>query len=133
MPTIIIPGTLVPKGRPRFSRKTGHVYTPKRTQSSEALIRDFARKEFPKPLDGPVSVRIICYYPRPKNMIWKRKPMPREWKCTRPDIDNIIKTATDALQGIAYRDDGQICRIEAEKWICAGDESPMVSVTVERY
>jgi Holliday junction resolvase RusA-like endonuclease len=34
---------------------------------------------------------------------------------SRPDLDNLIKTVLDALNGIAYTDDKQIVRLGATK------------------
>jgi len=37
------------------------------------------------------------------------------WHQGRPDLDNMIKAVKDALTGIVYRDDGQICLEIASK------------------
>ena len=33
----------------------------------------------------------------------------------KPDLDNVIKAVLDALNGVAYKDDSRIVRIEARK------------------
>lgn len=33
----------------------------------------------------------------------------------KPDCDNIIKVICDALNGLAYHDDSQVCRVYFEK------------------
>ena len=129
---IVIPGEPVAKARPRFNTKTGVAYTPKKTRSFETLVKEIAYEHFDEPLEGPVSVEIEFCFSRPKNRIWKKKPMPREWKTTRPDIDNLFKSVTDALNGIAYRDDGQIVDLHVLKVICAGDEKPHTTVRIRR-
>ena len=64
-------------------------------------------------------------------MIWKRKPMDRKWKTTRPDATNIVKTVEDSLNKIAYRDDSQICKLLFEKYICSGVESPRTEIIIK--
>lgn len=51
------------------------------------------------PLSGPVEVRAVLY-PRDRRLI---------------DLDNALKVALDALNGIAYEDDKQVCKITAER------------------
>lgn len=62
-----VPGEPVGKGRPRFTR-TGHTYTPGKTESYESLVR-LAYGEcgmvFPKGV--PVRVRITACFSIPKS------------------------------------------------------------------
>ncbi|MEF2736309.1 MAG: RusA family crossover junction endodeoxyribonuclease [Bifidobacterium choerinum] len=90
--TLIIPRPPVPKGRPRVYK--GHGVTPERTRREEQAIRDLFRDEYPDftPLTGRLLV--TCQF-------W----MPRSG---RPDVDNLLKLVTDALNGLAYEDDEQI-------------------------
>ena len=83
------------------------------------------------PLSGPVSVSMRFVFPRTKAMIWKTRPMPRELHAKAPDIDNIFKSVADALKGLAWVDDSQICRTSVEKWIASGDEQPHVWLEIE--
>ena len=46
----------------------------------------------------------------------------------KPDIDNVIKIITDALNGIAYDDDAQIVSLSATKFY---DENPHVDVRLD--
>lgn len=128
---LIIPGEPVAKARPRFNTKTGVAYTPKRTRSFETIVREVAYNKIVDVLTGPVRMEIVFCFPRPKNKIWKTKPMPREWKLTRPDWDNLGKSVCDALNGIAYIDDSQIVDIRIRKYICAGDEKPHTEIVIE--
>ena len=128
--TITINNVAQPKKRPRFSRKTGRIYTPTSTQKWEYEVREAASRAIPGPITGPVEVEMLFIFPRPKNRIWKRKPMPREWKTTRGDIDNYIKAVLDGLNGIAFKDDAQIVSLSAQKVIAAGDEIPRVIIHI---
>ena len=113
-----VEGEPVAKGRPRMTR-SGHAYTPKRTERAEAAIRKAWIEEYGvDPVDVPVAVKIRFKYPTPKSWpMWKREQagiysLP---KMSKPDIDNLVKTVMDALNGIAYKDDAQIYQIRATK------------------
>lgn len=60
-------------------------------------------------IDGPVIMDIAAMFSPPASWT-KRKRLSSigAWKATRPDDDNIAKLVRDALNGVAYRDDGQI-------------------------
>jgi Holliday junction resolvase RusA-like endonuclease len=57
--------------------------------------------------------------------------MPREWRDQKPDADNLTKTVMDAMNGVAWRDDAQVCSLSATKVIATGDEQPHAEVTIE--
>ena len=101
--SLLIPGDPVPKGRPRVYR--GHGVTPSRTRIAESRIRADFMAKYPdgEPFDGPVKVVVE---------FWKAKR-------GRPDLDNLVKLVTDALNGVAYRDDEQIKRLKAD--VCEPD------------
>ncbi len=84
-----------------------------------------------KPLEGPFGVSIVFVFPRPASMMWKRKPMPRVRHTGRPDRDNLDKAVLDAMKGLIFRDDAQVCAGTIEKWIAAGDEQPHVTIVIE--
>ena len=84
------------------------------------------------PLDGPLSVEMEFVLPRPKNKIWKTKPMPREDHDKKPDLDNLCKSVKDALSKVLWRDDSQISQLSASKSVASGEEAPHVVVTVSR-
>lgn len=78
----------------------------------------------------PIALRVTFVMPRPKNQHWKTKPTPRYGHTKKPDIDNLLKSLKDALTGLAWVDDSQVCAVEARKFVAAGDESPHVSVQI---
>lgn len=98
---LIIPGTPVPKGRPRVYK--GHGVTPKRTRAAEQRIRDTFQQEYPD--FTPLKDRLIvsCEF-------WMHS-------AGRPDADNCIKLVTDALNGVAYEDDEQIDLLTARRYL----------------
>jgi Holliday junction resolvase RusA-like endonuclease len=82
-------------------------------------------------LAGAVSISCLFLMPRPKNMVWKKRPMPREPHVKKPDTDNLIKAVKDALTGILWRDDCQVWSESTRKEYHAGDESPCVEIKVD--
>ena len=83
------------------------------------------------PMSGPLRVDITFVLPRRKALIWKTKPMPRLPHVTKPDRDNLDKAVMDALTGLAWQDDCQVCQGEIQKWIAAGDEQPHVDIRIQ--
>lgn len=103
-----VPGTPVAKGRLRFIRSTGRTYTPAATVGFEGLVAHEASRVTSTLLEGPLSVDILAVMPRPKRLLRRKDPDGLIWCTSRPDADNVAKAVTDALNGIAYRDDAQV-------------------------
>lgn len=128
-------GNPVGKSRPKFSTFNGHAvaYTPAKTVSYENLVKlSFQQQCNCKPYDKDVQLaaKIIAYFPIPKSVSKKarQKMIDKEIKHTkRPDVDNLIKAILDALNGIAYYDDSQICEIMCGKYY---GEEPKVQVQI---
>lgn len=65
-----------------------------------------------------MEINILALFPIPKYASKKTKELMINgyiFPTKKPDGDNIIKTILDALNGVAYRDDSQICRVYFEK------------------
>lgn len=106
---IVIPGRPVPKGRPRFNRHTGAVYTPKKTIEYENLVWFTAKDVIKEPLKGSVEVEIKIFTTS-KNM----------------DIDNIAKSILDGLNGAAYKDDRQVKKLTIEMFDSEDEKAEIV-------
>ena len=65
-----------------------------------------------KPIEGPVHLEVVARYPWPKD----RKRHDSAWKLGRPDFDNIVKIVSDALIGVAWVDDAQVCDASVQKY-----------------
>lgn len=130
--TFEIPGTPVPKARPRASSRGGHVvmYTPVASKNFEFQVRNISAKQIPIPLQGPIYVHVEFEIPRPKRLIWKTRPMPRCYCDRRSDLDNYCKSLLDGLNGIAFRDDGQVAELHAKKFYHAGNSHPKTIITI---
>ena len=113
-----VPGIIKGKGRPRFVRATGRAYTPQATLSSENLVKHCALDAGATPFEGALSLEI-----------WLRLPVPASWPAKKraaalcgalrpvgkPDLDNVIKLIGDALNKIAWNDDGQVATVTASR------------------
>jgi Holliday junction resolvase RusA-like endonuclease len=100
----------IPKGRPRLGR--GRVYTPPRTANFEKKIKLEAKKQFTGDLiKGPVHMNARFFFKKAKSC--KSKHMTK-----RCDLDNLIKSVSDALNGVVFLDDSQIISIDATKAYC---------------
>tara|TARA_E500000318_G_scaffold111961_1_gene132945 strand:+ start:247 stop:639 length:393 start_codon:yes stop_codon:yes gene_type:complete len=95
------------KGRPRVTRT--HTYTPKKTKDAEYAIQLMARSQFKRePLRCPLRVDWEFVFEHPKS--WSKKCKAETyWHTSKPDFDNIMKLVGDALNGIVWHDDSQIC------------------------
>jgi Holliday junction resolvase RusA-like endonuclease len=117
--TIIIelPGEPRGKGRPRFARRTGHAYTPQKTASYEAMLRNEAALAMANrpPLEGALRVRVLACFGVPQSWSAKKRTAAITGAirpAKRPDIDNVVKML-DACNGVVWADDAQI----VEGWI----------------
>ena len=104
-----------PKQRPRLG-KSGKVYTPNSTKVFEEICRlsygnrYYFDKEY-------ISIKIVFKFKVPKSYSKKKYSEAIEGKI-RPstnDIDNLLKSVLDGLNGKAWKDDRYIYSIEAEK------------------
>jgi crossover junction endodeoxyribonuclease RusA len=105
--TFAVPGRPVPKERPRLGRGR-RVFTPQRTLDRERSIADA--------YDGPVfdgPVRLTVEYTTDGERITIESV--DATKRLRGDLDNYIKTTSDALNGVAWQDDSQVIEIVATK------------------
>ncbi len=117
----IVEGEPQGKARPRFSRRSGTVYTPAKTAKYEKEIRQSFLAAGGKmiPAGSYVAVTVDAYFKIPKSYT-KRKRLECEHNIKRPDkkpdIDNVLKAVLDALNKVAYADDKQVIGIVCRKW-----------------
>lgn len=108
------------KARPRFSRKSGTVYTPKKTASYE---KDIAKAYLNVngllyPDDVYIRIQVKAVFPVPTSWSKTKKLGAYEGiirPAVKPDGDNILKVVMDALNGIAYVDDKQVVYCSCQK------------------
>ena len=113
---IVVKNKLTGKGRPRFYK--GHAVTPENTRVYESVVKEAYIKQCGILYNKPVSIDIIAYKKIPKSYTKKRKNNIKnglEQPVCKPDIDNICKIILDALNGIAYKDDTQVIKMQIIK------------------
>lgn len=112
-----IPGEPCAQGRPRFTTINGHVraYDPTKSRNYKSFVKMLALAAVKEQdwmyTELPVFITITCYLPvaKSKSKKYREAALAGEIFPTRkPDVDNVFKTITDALSGIAYKDDKQI-------------------------
>lgn len=131
---VSIPGEPVGKGRPIFSRATGTARTPEKTVAWEEKARQHAAARWPHaPIarDVAVVVEIEAVAGRPQRLLGKRAEPGRIACLTKPDLDNTLKAALDALvlAGV-LEDDVSVWRCAASKEYAAIGELPHVRIVV---
>ncbi len=124
-----IPGKPVGKGRPRFGK--GRTWTPKATVNFETLVRLEFHCQCPghEPVTTPVQVSVFAFFavPKSRSKTFRRSCAGGTVPCTtRPDSDNILKIICDALNGIAYVDDRQVCWAQVRKLYTTGSPRTVV-------
>jgi Holliday junction resolvase RusA-like endonuclease len=118
----VLPGKPVPKGRPRITSigVKPRAYTPAATRKYEdeiRLVAGFAMRDH-DPIPGPVAVEITARVPIPKSMSKKKRAEIAEGDrlpVTKPDVDNYIKAALDAMNGVVFEDDNQVTDLSVSK------------------
>lgn len=115
----------VEQARPRATRmsKGIRLYDPKKVAIFKRQLGMLARQQMLDrgldPFDGPLEVRMEFY--RPVQASLSRKERDRRLSgihrpTVKPDLDNYIKSTSDALNGILWVDDNLIISLAAEKY-----------------
>lgn len=130
----IVEGDPQGKARPRFSQKSGTVYTPAKTAKYEKLIRKafLAAGGEAIPSDCYVGITVDAYFQIPKSYT-KGKRLACQHNINRPDkkpdIDNILKIVLDGLNGVAYADDKQVIEVRCRKFYSVSSGYLKISVS----
>ena len=113
---IVVPGAIVPwkrAQRRRFANGQHVTFTDREVEAYHGVVRMAARDAMAglPPIEDPIVLSLLAVFAVPASWSGKRQ---REclaglWhKTTRPDLENSIKGALDAMQSVVYRDDSQI-------------------------
>lgn len=123
--TLTIPGEPCAQGRPRFSTAGGFVkaYDPDKSRNYKAYVKMCAIKSMQEQgwtlTEKALSIEIRAFMSIPSSKSKKFKQaaiVGIERPTKKPDVDNVFKILTDALSGIAYKDDKQIVAATVNKW-----------------
>lgn len=96
----------------------------------KAALMLAAKQQGARPKEGALCVDIDFYLPRPKRLMRRRDPDGPIRHAVRPDKDNLEKSTLDALRGLLWRDDAQICDGRVRKWYTEKHGVPRVEITV---
>ena len=112
--------TPVPKGRPRFWN--GHAVSDPKTRKFEREFRLAAKSHAPaSPFAGPLHLTAIFNLLKPKR--------PSKNYPSRGDLDNLLKSVSDSLNGLFWKDDTQLVSIDAAKKYADGQ--PWIYVSIQ--
>lgn len=137
-PVVIeVHGTPAPQGS-KIRNRYGAVYESNRNVAPwREAIRTETQQAVDVPLTGPVAVRVLFYLKRPKGhyRTGKNAGLPRagapSFPAHMPDLDKLCRAVLDGLtDGGAWKDDGQVVGLHAEKLYSIGDGSGCV-ITLE--
>jgi len=129
----------VAKGRPRFNMKTGSTYTPKRTDDFEKEIKKEVERTLGSGQSYPVfflaetlAVDLDFVFKRPSDMEThpEKYGIDMKWRGIGEDIDNLIKSILDALNGVLWEDDKQVVAVRARKFVAERGSYPRICVYV---
>ena len=93
---------------------------PSKADKADFLIQALNHRP-EQPITGPIRLTVLFAMPRPKSHYRTGKfktilkPSAPHRHTSKPDLDNMIKLVKDALNGVFYKDDSQICIITANK------------------
>ena len=123
----------VSQARPRARRigKGIMLYDPKNVKQFKEELHALAEQRYQyAPLEGELTVE-VTFYRRVQNSISRlehnRRLTGEVNPTVKPDIDNYIKSALDALNGVIWKDDNQITNLIAHKRYA---EKPRIEMTV---
>ena len=125
-----VEGLPIAKGRPRVTRNG--TYTPAKTKNYEKAVQLHFNNQYKgDPLEGPLRITIDFYMYIPKNVSKRRRKLKNDKELLptkKPDFDNLTKSITDALNGLAYKDDNQIVEAHIYKYY---SDDPKAVVKIE--
>lgn len=109
----------------------------KRVKSWRAAVTDAAVKAGIRPFVGPVEMRAVFVFPRPKSHFGtganadKLKSSAPYLHSIKPDISKLLRSTEDALTNIAYTDDSRIAKTTALKRYASLGELPGALIVVQ--
>lgn len=106
------------QGRPRFAGKVA--YKSSEDRAYENAILGAYRAAYPsaETIEGPFIIRVKACYPIPKSASKAARAEMLSGATVptvKPDLDNVLKSVLDALNGAAFTDDKNAFMIWAQK------------------
>jgi Holliday junction resolvase RusA-like endonuclease len=136
---IRIPGEPVGQGRGRAFYKPGlgvRVYDPAKSRNWKATAQQhyidaIARAGIRTPAfaEGALELEVLAVFTCARSH-WRKIPVPRRPKTSKPDGSNVLKAVEDAGNGVLWLDDQQIAVATVRRVVGAQGEAPYVEVVV---
>lgn len=130
-----IPGEPQGQGRARFNPRGGRPFTPRKTRikSAQVMAAWEAAGRPSLPDDCFYTFIVEALYERPKGHLLKDGGLSalgrRRWYPGKPDLDNVLKLALDALTSCgAIPDDARLVNLNAKKRWARADQSAGVTL-----
>lgn len=123
----------VAQARPRATRmgRGIRLYDPRPTAVFKKTLRSMASEQYKgEPLEGQLLVDITFYRPIQKSLSKKERLLRLlgvHRPVVKPDLDNYIKSAFDALNGVLWADDAMVVDLHAKKFY---SEHPHITIEV---
>jgi len=141
MITFFVPGIPVAKGSAKafYNKHTGRAIVSQTNRERQrpwaSMISVCAQNTGCQVYGGGVSLSLLFIMPRPKSHYGTGKNSQNlkmsapTFHTSTPDLDKLIRCVKDALKGIVYKDDSQVCKMT--EVVKAYGEAPGVQITVE--
>jgi crossover junction endodeoxyribonuclease RusA len=129
--SFFIPGNPITQGslRPfvinRLGRKPYAVVTADNKAALRSwrwLVASAVKDAFDRPLEGPVALTLRFYLPVPAGRQMKTPRQRAHWALPWRglDLDKLERAILDALTGVAFRNDAQVCDVIKQKRFAEG-------------
>lgn len=121
-----------PKAQKRHRQGKFGTYDPD-SEAKKGFLTTVQSMAPKAPITGPVELIIYFRFPRPKHHYGtgKKSSVLKEnapdMHTSKPDVDNLIKFVTDALNGIYWKDDSQVTQVTAAKFY---SDKPRTEITI---
>lgn len=136
---VFVPALTAGKGRPRAT-KTGRMYTPAATRNAELRIEmAWELAGSPRLMDGPCAVNVVVYLDRPMSHFRvngepSKAGLASVFPTRKPDVDNTLKLALDALNGLAWKDDVMVVEARVcKRWADDMPLDPVAGLSIEAH
>lgn len=134
-----VPGEPRGKGRPRFARKGGFVYTDHKTKDYENMVKAAYRMvygDYQFPEDSSLLLFVTAYFKIPKSTSKRKADLMRQGvirPTKTPDWDNIGKIIADGCNKLIWDDDSHVIQGTVEKFYSDDPRVDVVVLDMEEY